>query len=148
MAFLVISKKFVFFRADGNYTPCTNIYGKIAHPKECQLYYDCGRPGSGVGRVLEPNLYECEYPDLFDAKKLECNDYHYVDCGGRRVIKDICMFSPFSYWALLGILGIFGEGLFIFKDRGVGRVIFRELGSKQKRFVFRDQGTGTWGKTF
>ncbi|KAK7471462.1 hypothetical protein BaRGS_00035898 [Batillaria attramentaria] len=59
-----------------------NPNGKLAHPSECSLLYDCTR------LTAKPNfpqyVSECKYPYLVDAATVQCKPHDQVDCGERR----------------------------------------------------------------
>ncbi|XP_076453497.1 uncharacterized protein LOC143288755 [Babylonia areolata] len=59
-----------------------NPNGKLAHPSECSLLYDCTR------LTARPNfpkyLSECKYPYLVDAATVQCKPHDQVTCGDRR----------------------------------------------------------------
>ncbi|KAL8595975.1 hypothetical protein ACOMHN_018287 [Nucella lapillus] len=59
-----------------------NPEGKLAHPSECSLLYDCTR------LTAKPNfpkyLSECKYPFLVDAATVQCKPHDQVLCGDRR----------------------------------------------------------------
>ena len=55
----------------------------MAHPGECQLYYDCGFSYVEVPSLFVQHLFECPYPFLFSEKTKKCEWFEFVDCGKR-----------------------------------------------------------------
>ncbi|KAK3583069.1 hypothetical protein CHS0354_004014 [Potamilus streckersoni] len=56
---------------------CDGSFGTIVpNALNCAQYYDCRD-------VLEPILYECEYPQLFSLQSLSCETFTTVKCGSR-----------------------------------------------------------------
>ncbi|KAH3820314.1 hypothetical protein DPMN_122060 [Dreissena polymorpha] len=69
---------------------CNMFGGIIAHPTECQAYYNCSVRYQNVPRLLEQHLVECSYPELFHAETKQCEHFENVKCGSRREFKDAC----------------------------------------------------------
>ncbi|KAK7486559.1 hypothetical protein BaRGS_00022225 [Batillaria attramentaria] len=57
----------------------------IPHPTECHQFYNCSLVQRGFSYYFQDKYQdECPYPQLFDAQKLQCEDYDKVQCGQRR----------------------------------------------------------------
>lgn len=59
-----------------------NPDGKLPHPSECSLLYDC------THLMVKPNfpkyVSECKYPYLVDADTAQCRPHDQVECRDRR----------------------------------------------------------------
>ncbi|KAL3884669.1 hypothetical protein ACJMK2_024787, partial [Sinanodonta woodiana] len=56
---------------------CDGSFGSlIPNPLNCAQYYDCRD-------LLEPILYECEYPQLYSIQSRSCETFTTVNCGSR-----------------------------------------------------------------
>ena len=70
----------------------------MAHPSECQLYFNCSLESGVVPRAYgvvpraygvvpgpyEHYLSECAYPLLYEERSQTCEQAWRVDCNGRR----------------------------------------------------------------
>ena len=72
---------------------CENGATLIPHPSECQLFYNCSLRYEYVPRNLEQHMQECPYPQLFNSRSLECDDFQNVDCAERTETVDGCKYN-------------------------------------------------------
>ncbi|KAK7102891.1 mucin-2-like [Littorina saxatilis] len=67
------------------YEQCArNRSALMAHPEECQAFYNCSTPYEVVPRHYEQYLQECPYLQLYDARSQACQHSSTVDCQRRR----------------------------------------------------------------
>jgi len=57
---------------------------KLAHKKNCALYYECTEDGKQIEK-------SCPYPLQYDELFSECRQYDLVDCGQRAQAEDLCL---------------------------------------------------------
>ncbi|KAH3819937.1 uncharacterized protein LOC127881677 [Dreissena polymorpha] len=69
---------------------CAMFGGIIAHPTECQAYYNCSVWYQYIPRLLEQHMVECPYPQLFNADSEQCEHFENVTCGSRKEFKGAC----------------------------------------------------------
>ncbi|XP_069142729.1 protein jagged-1a-like [Argopecten irradians] len=62
----------------------------IAHPKECQLFYNCSHTYPTIPRFFEQNMQECPYPQLFSTETKKCEAFEDVQCTYREEHKSGC----------------------------------------------------------
>ncbi|XP_052252891.1 uncharacterized protein LOC127859481 isoform X4 [Dreissena polymorpha] len=64
----------------------SNAKGIAPNPLNCAQYIDCSRNGP----YNQTHLFECPYPDLFNANTLQCDNFENVHCDKRMEPMDPC----------------------------------------------------------